>query len=91
MTRGAADAWRNAEISGTTILVLTHLQAFLATPNTYFQLVASRGVDPTTTGMFSILWGHPGRLSPCAARSPQPVFLENIWEGLWDFTGVFRC
>jgi len=37
-----------------------------------------------------ILWGHPGRLSPCAARFSHPIFLGNLWEALWDFTRVFR-
>lgn len=37
---------RNADISGAASLLLVPLQEFLATPNTSFQLVASRGVDP---------------------------------------------
>lgn len=91
MIQDTADDQRNAKIGGTAIFCLACLQAFLATPNTYFQFVVSRDVDPTPTGMLGFLWGHPGRLSPCAAHSSQPVFLRKIWEALWDFTGFFHC
>lgn len=65
----SANAKRNGAIS-----LLTRPQAFLATPNTYFHLGASGAADPTATGLLSIRRAHPGRLSPCTARSSQPEF-----------------
>ena len=89
---GTADDQRNTKSSGTAIFRQNPIsERFWQPQRLIASLWQSRDVDPTTTGMLSTLWGHPGRLSPCAGHSSQPVFLGNIWEALWDFIGVFRC
>lgn len=64
MIQDTVDDQHNAKIRGTTIFRLVCLQAFLATPNTYFQFVVSRDMDSTTTGMLGFLWGSSRQAQP---------------------------